>query len=145
MGLDGGGGRLASAGTGRRASISTGTGTKMLPCLDICIVRIFTGSVCLRIRTYEYVVEGMRFIYYACTYTDVSLFTDFIPFLKIIPHIKISTLPTSPPLEDLNDSSRLSVSIEKFVADTVTLSLVTPGCLLDLEDLSRLPPPGEGK
>jgi hypothetical protein len=43
------------------------------------------------------------------------------------------------------DSSRLSESVKKFVADTVTLSLVTPGCLLDVDDPHRPPPPGEGR
>ena len=35
--------------------------------------------------------------------------------------------------------------MKKFVTDTVTLSLVTPGCLLDVDDLNRPPPPGEGR
>lgn len=47
--------------------------------------------------------------------------------------------------DELADTSRLSESVKKFVTDTVTLSLVTPGCLLDVDDLNRPPPPGEGR
>lgn len=48
-------------------------------------------------------------------------------------------------IDEMADSSRLSESVKKFVADTVTLSLVTPGCLLDVDDPHRPPPPGEGR
>jgi hypothetical protein len=43
------------------------------------------------------------------------------------------------------DVDRLSESVKKFVMDTVTLSLVTPGCQLDITDLSPPPAPGEGR
>ena len=43
------------------------------------------------------------------------------------------------------DLDRLSDSVKKFVSDTVTLSLVTPGCQLDTTDLSAPTAPGEGR
>jgi hypothetical protein len=38
---------------------------------------------------------------------------------------------------DLIDEAGLSLSVRKFVTDTVNVSLVSPGCLLDVNDLSR--------
>ena len=59
------------------------------------------------------------------------------PFIHSFIHCCVS--------DELADTSRLSESVKKFVTDTVTLSLVTPGCLLDVDDLNRPPPPGEGR
>lgn len=44
---------------------------------------------------------------------------------------------------DLIDEAGLTLSVRKFVTDTVNVSLVSPGCLLDVNDVSRPIGPNE--
>jgi hypothetical protein len=55
-----------------------------------------------------------------------------------------SLLASSEAVEGDNDTG-LSAHVSKFVADTVRVSLSTPGCLLDTLDISTGPAPGQNK
>lgn len=55
------------------------------------------------------------------------------------------TLMASNEIADGENDTGLSAHVSKFVADTVRVSLSTPGCLLDTLDISTGPPPGQLK
>jgi hypothetical protein len=60
--------------------------------------------------------------------------------------VGMSTTSTSTGTDaDMDDVSGLSSTVKKYVADTVALSSVMPGCMLDVTDLSLPPAPGEAR
>lgn len=57
----------------------------------------------------------------------------------------VETEMTTVLIPDPAEDSGFTAAVSKFVKDTVSVALVTPGCLLDTVSAVKPPPPGEGR